>query len=64
VLTEGARKVYRGRQGARGHRVGQGWYTASRETEVWGGGVDEKLASRGLLVSYESETDRMGQNFP
>jgi hypothetical protein len=29
VLTEGARKVYRGRQGARGRRVGQGWSTAS-----------------------------------
>jgi hypothetical protein len=25
VLTEGARKVYRGRLGARGRRVGQGW---------------------------------------
>jgi hypothetical protein len=28
VLTEGARKVYRGRQGARGRRVGQGWSTS------------------------------------
>jgi hypothetical protein len=25
VLTEGDRKVYRGRQGARGRSVGQGW---------------------------------------
>jgi hypothetical protein len=25
VLTEGARKVYRGRQGVRGRSVGQGW---------------------------------------
>jgi hypothetical protein len=28
VLTEGARKVYRGRQGARGRRVGQGCSSA------------------------------------
>jgi hypothetical protein len=27
MLTEGARKVYRGRQGARWRRVGQGWST-------------------------------------
>jgi hypothetical protein len=25
VLTEGARKIYQGRHGARGRRVGQGW---------------------------------------
>jgi hypothetical protein len=29
VLMEGARKVYRGRQGACGRRVGQGWFTVS-----------------------------------
>jgi hypothetical protein len=27
MLTEGARKIYHGRHGARGRRVGQGWYT-------------------------------------
>jgi hypothetical protein len=27
VLTEGARKIYHGRHGARGCRVGQGWPT-------------------------------------
>jgi hypothetical protein len=26
MLTEGARKIYRGRHGARGRRVGQGWF--------------------------------------
>jgi hypothetical protein len=27
MLTEGARKIYHGRHGARGRRVGQGWFT-------------------------------------
>jgi hypothetical protein len=41
MLTEGARKIYRGRHGARGRRVGQGWLivTSCRDVAVGGPSV-------------------------
>jgi hypothetical protein len=36
VVTEGARQVYRGRQGTRGRRVGQGWSRQSAHTWTLG----------------------------
>jgi hypothetical protein len=48
MLTEGARKIYHGRHGARGRRVGQGW---SRQN-VGASTSYSPMGLHGLLQGY------------